>query len=268
MWRWILACSACAAGILVAGDTSGITPRAPADYAAREKVPGMTVAAIVVPADQVRKIFSKDLTHAGYIVVEVAVFPEDGGSADIVSDEFSLRVGSDTTILPTLTARSVAAGEKPVNTSNKSKPPQLPGNVHVYNSTTVGYESGGYGRRGGVYTADSTTVAVGPPGSGPPPTQTGPLGCDPNDPRNSRTPGCSTRPMPNPNPGQGPASTKDNPRLQQDLEEKALPEGRTSQAVAGYLYFQRPSTKEPHPRYVLTWLRVGEQVRLSMPAPK
>jgi hypothetical protein len=252
------------AAALLAGDHPGIPPRAPAGYAARQSIPGVTIAASVVPPDQLKKIFSKDLARAGYIVLEVAVYPESGATADFGSGEFTLRVGSDPTILPALTTRTVAAGEKPT-TVPKSKAPQLPGNVHVYNTATIGYESGGYGRKGGVYTGTSTTVAVGNPGSGP----VGPdhRGCDPNDPTLGRNPrGCPPMPMPDPQQKRPP----DNASLQKELEDKALPEGRTSQPVAGYLYFQfrRPSTKEKSPTYQLTWYRVGGDVRLPVPAPK
>lgn len=250
-----------AAAALLAGDHAGIPPRDPADYAAHQAVSGLTIAASVVPADQLKKLFSKDLARAGYIVLEVAVYPESGAAADVGSDEFALRVGSDPNILRALTPRTVAAGEKPATVS-KSKAPQLPGNVHVYNTATIGYESGGYGRRGGVYTGTSTTVGVGTPGGGP--VYPDPRGCDPNDPTMGRNPqGCQPMPMPSPDPKQRPP--KDNANLQRELEDKALPEGRTTQPVAGYLYFQRPPTKEKNPTHQLTWYRVGGDVRLSIP---
>jgi hypothetical protein len=254
-----------AAAVLLAGDHPGIPPRAPTDYAAQQTVPGVTIAGSVVPPEQLKKIFSKDLAHAGYIVLEVAVYPDAGATADFGTAEFTLRVGSDPTILPSLAPGTVAAGEKPTTVS-KSKVPQLPGNVHVYTTETIGYESGGYGRRGGVYTGTSTTVGVGNPGSGPV-YYPDPRGCDPNDASNRNGRGCQPMPMPGPDPGQK-RPPKDRAGLQKELEDKALPEGRTSQPVAGYLYFQRPSTKEKNPTYQLTWYRVGGDVQLRVPAPK
>ena len=254
-----------AAAVLLAGDQPGIPPRAASDYAAHVNVGGVTLAASVVPAEQVKKLFSKDLNHAGYIVVEVAVIPESGTTADFASAEFTLRVGTDATILAAQTPRSVAGGEKP-STASKSKTPQLPGNIHVYQTETIGYESGGYGRRGGVYTGTSTTVGVGDRGVGPAPD---PRGCDPSgaDPRTGRYPGagCPPPPMPDPQTSKPP---KDNAGLQKELEDKALPEGRTALAVAGYLYFVRPSTKQRNPDYRLSWYRVGGEARLTLPPAK
>ena len=247
-----------AAAVLLAGDPPGIPPRAAADYAAHASVNGVTLAASVVPAAQVKRLFSKDLDHAGYIVVEVAVIPDSGTTADFGSDEFTLKVGTDPTILAAQTPRAVAGGDKQ-NAAAKTKVPQLPDKVHVYNTETVGYESGGYGRKGGVYTESSTTVAVGDRPAGYDPR------CDPTygggppvggDPRMGRYPaGCG--PAPNPQP---PKPPKDTSGLRKELEDKALPEGKTALAVAGYLYFVRPSTKQKNPDYQLTWYRVAGEV--------
>jgi hypothetical protein len=49
-----------------------------ADYPAHETAGGVTVAGLVVPSDQVHKIFATDLNCSGHIVVEVAVYPEAG----------------------------------------------------------------------------------------------------------------------------------------------------------------------------------------------
>jgi len=255
-----------AAAVLLAGDQPGIPPRAAADYAAHASVNGVTLAASVVPAEQVRKLFSKDLNHAGYIVVEVAVIPDSGATADFGSDEFTLKVGTDPTILAAQTAQSVARGENKPAVASKTKVPDLPGNVHVYQTETIGYESGGYGRRGGVYTGSETTVAVGDRPGGVDPR------CDPRmggpgaggDPRMGRVPaGCA--PPQDPNPSKAP---KDTSGLKQELEDKALPEGKTALAVAGYLYFVRPSTKQKNTDYQLSWYRVAGEVKLTLPAVK
>ena len=248
--------------VLLAGDQPGVPVRAANEYAAHLTVDGVTLAAGVVPAEKVKKLFSKDLDHAGYIVVEVAVIPDSGITADFATGEFTLKVGTDATILTALSARSVAGGEKPRPPSTH-QPSPLPDNVHVYQSTTIGYESGGYGRKGGVYTGTSTTVAVGDrPGYDPrcDPTVNNPTG----DPRTGRIPpGC----MPPP----GPSSQKQPPdqsELRQELEDKSLPEGKTGAPVAGYLYFARPSTKQKNPAYQLTWYRVAGEAKLTLPPPK
>src|ERR1700761_1635704 len=81
----------------------------PAEYATRNVQDGITVAASVVAPDQVKKLFSKDLNHEGYIVVEVAIWPAAGVPLDVSPDEFALRVGTNPAILPSQTPAQIAA---------------------------------------------------------------------------------------------------------------------------------------------------------------
>jgi len=264
----------CALTVLTAGDRGGVDPRAPGDYAAKQTVSGLTVAASVVPPDQVKKYFSKDLNHMGFVVVEVAVFPEAGTSVDVGPGEFTLRYGADPTILASQSPRTVAAGDKHDAVAKQVPSPQLPGNVHVYQSTTIGYESGGYGRRGGVYTGTSTTVGVGDPSAAPYPPSNYPNdryppGCDPRYPQAGCPPrGGGPLPPSQPRDPQTQSAPKDQVPLRQELEGKALPEGPASSPVAGYLYFVRPNSKQKNPDYQLTWYRVSGEVRLTIPPVK
>ncbi len=224
--------------------SAGIPVRsAPTDYDTRNVVDGITVAASAVPPEQVKKLFSKDLNHEGYLVVEVAVWPAAGALVDVSPDEFTLRVGSNSTILQSQTPAQIAAGDKRGMSSKTMKPPELPGNVHVYNTATIGYESGDArnGRPGGVYTGGSTTVGVGNPPypQGPPPSQ----------------------PMPR-------AAKPDWTAAKQEMEDKELPPGRITARIAGYLYFLKAPTKEKRPDYELAWYRTAGQIRLSIPSPK
>ena len=218
---------------------------APTDYATRNVVDGVTVAATVVPPDQVRKLFSKDLNHEGYIVIEVAIYPAPNLPLDVTPDEFILKIGQTGAILQSQTPAQIAAGDKK-NAQAKSTPPKLPDKVHVYNTATIGYESGSngpYGRRGGVYTGTSTTVGIGDPPYGdpryPPQQQPAPRGAKP-----------------------------DWTTAKNELEAKELPAGRIADPVAGYLYFLKQPTKEKRPDYELTWLRTAGSIRLWIPAPK
>ena len=226
---------------LVFAQSGGIPVRsAPTDYATRNVLDGITVAASVVPPDQLKKLFSKDLTHEGYVVVEVAVWPPAGAAVDISPDEFALRVGSNPAILSSQTPAQIAAGDKTQTAA--SKPPDIPSKIHVYQEATIGYESGDrrYGQPGGVYTGTRTTVGIGDPGypQGPPP-----------------------QPMPR-------GAKGDWTAMRRELEQRELPPGRISQPVAGYLYFLKPSVKEKHPEYELDWFRTAGQIRLSIPAAK
>jgi hypothetical protein len=111
-----------------------------------------------------------------------------------------------------------------------------------------------------VYTRTSVGVGVGDPGVGDP------LPTDPTDPR--YPPG--DQPYPDPRAGGGaPPATQATPRSVRDkLEKKALPEGRTMKAVAGYVYFPEVSPKlvnsgEP---YYVNYSGPTGQIHLTVPA--
>ena len=191
------------------------------DYPAHDTVPGFSIGAAAVPADEVRKRFNTDLSRKGFIVIEVALYPETGLALDVSIDDF--RLESSRALTPEMVEARLS-GRKPAAPRN----PKIP---DIYTSVTVGYETArdnanGGRQRGGVYTATSVGVAM--PGSDPPP------------------------PMP---PGQ-----PDNTLYR--LEDQALPEGRTAQPVAGYLYF--PKTKKKGP-YELVYNGKTEQVKLTLP---
>ena len=229
---YLLAC------LLLAGDVSGIRPReSSADYTAHQKVPGATVAAAVIPPDQVKKLFATDLNAGGYIVIEVGIYPEGGAEIGVSSGDFLLRVGSNPAIVRNASARAIAAAlQRP------SKPPEIrrKSDINVYPTATIGYESGtdAYGRkRSGVYTAVGVGVGVG------------------DDPAASAPP--------------RPASTdRDHATMEQELADKALPEGKTTRAVAGYLYFPKPTARQKNSAYEITWYGSDRQVHLTIPAAK
>jgi len=217
--------AAIVASLASAAGDPGIRPRASSsDYAAHETVGGVEIAASALAPEQVRRLFAADLNGAGYLVVEVAVYPEK--EIDLSVGDFLLRSGSQT--LRPVTGGAIAAilEEKNAPRHGNSR------DATVYPSATIGYESGGYdpvtGRRTrGVYTGAGVGVAVGEP----------------------QPPGSASA-------GQ-----------HQELENEALPESKTSQPVAGYLYFPRPSGKGKNPNYELTWYGPAGQVKLHLPAP-
>ena len=153
---YLLAC------LLRADAVSGIRPReSSADYTSHQKVPGATIAAAVIPPDQVKKLFATDLNAGGYIVIEVGIYPEGGAEIGVSSGDFLLRVGSNPAIVRNASARAIAAAlQRP------SKPPEIrrKSDINVYPTATIGYESGTdpYGRRrSGVYTAAGVGVGQG-----------------------------------------------------------------------------------------------------------
>ncbi len=214
-------------------NTSGIAPRAtPGDYPVRQSAPGLTVAATVLSAAQVKKLFPLNLDSAGYVVVEIGIFPDPGNQVSVDADQFRLQIGDDRTMRRPVDPAEIVAAKQ----GGKShRPPSLPGNIPVITTATIGYESGGPYNRGGVYGGASTTV--GTPGSQPYPAP---------DPRTA-----------GPDPGD----------IERDLVDKELATGKTTVPVAGYLYFAKPRQKQKNPAYDLTYRGAGESIHLVLPAP-
>jgi len=221
---------ALAAVLLYGGQGGGIRPRpSSADYPAHQDGKGITIAAAAILPDQATRLFGADLNHAGYMVFEVAVFPETGDQIELANRDFLLRAGSDPATIRTVSPQAVAAYFEP-KYNTKPKPP---GNVSIYPTGTIGYESGTYNgqRRGGVYTGGGVGVGVGDPGPTMPPAPPG-----------GRVDGASVR---------------------QELEDLALPQGKTNEAVAGYLYFPKPAKSAKS--YTLTFYGPDGQVNVVIP---
>jgi hypothetical protein len=220
----------CISGLLLADGGKGIRPRPSAtDYPARETARTATVAAAMIAPGQVRKAFATDLNSGGYLVVEVAVYPQAGSEMNLARSDFLLRAGADGETVRPENGRTIAGV-----LARKYSPPRPTVN-DVLVSTSVGYETGTdpvTGRRAsGVYTGAGVGVGVGDPGPPPPP----------------------------------PGVNQDPSRIEQELEDQSLPEGKTSQAVAGYLYFPKPSGKANHATYELTYYGADGQIRLRLP---
>ncbi len=78
---------------LAAGDDIGVPARPSAtDYPVQQAVPSGTIAAALVPPDQVGKLFSSEIAKK-YMVIEVAIYPAPGHSFDVEPPDFLLRVG-------------------------------------------------------------------------------------------------------------------------------------------------------------------------------
>jgi len=107
-----------------------------------------------------------------------------------------------------------------------SSTPEIPGKVNVRTVDTIGYEHGPYGRSG-VYTDTSVAVSNAPPPQAPP------------------------------------ARSASNGGLEQRLEEKSLPDIRTRRAMAGYVFFPKPSN-DKHTDYELLYFGLDGQVSLKL----
>src|ERR1700761_6012689 len=97
------------AATLLAG-SPGIRSRSAAtDYPARHAGADLAVGAAVVPHNELRKIFAADLNGAGYIAIEVGVFPAPGHEIDLSPADFTLRTESGKIAARPVDADTIAA---------------------------------------------------------------------------------------------------------------------------------------------------------------
>ncbi|HEX8985879.1 MAG TPA: hypothetical protein VF767_10615 [Bryobacteraceae bacterium] len=148
------------AAAAMAADTPGLKPKFEATgYPAHAQAPGANVGARLLTPEQVRGAFSTDLNR-GYVVVEVAVYPQDGDQLDLGPGDFTLRLeGTDISARP--------AAPKTI-AQVLSKAASGDRDIDVYPTVGVGYESGRgydpmYGGRGGWTTGAGVGVGVGRP---------------------------------------------------------------------------------------------------------
>ena len=223
---------------LLGSDPRGLRPRpAPADYPSHEAGGSVTVAAAVLTPDQVKGAFSTDLSQ--YLVIEVGLYPAAGQTLDIVRGDFAIRAGAKGELVRAANPDAIAASNQRKNSPRPSKG----SDVTLYPSASVGYESGSWtdpvtGQRrhaSGVYTETGVGVGVGDPGYPQPPR-----------------PGSTDR---------------DREVMGQELADKMLPEGKTGDPIAGYLYFQLPA-KVRTSALELQYFAAGGKMRVLLPPLK
>jgi hypothetical protein len=185
---------------LSADGPKGTVPRSSAEkYAAHAESGGAAIGAALLNSRDVHKAFSTDLTRC-CLVVEVALYPAKGGTLDVSSDDFVLRLSGTETAVKTSSAALLAAELQKKNSNAVGIAPA--GEIHV------GYESGNDPLTGqrvhGVETGGSVGVGIG---------------------RQEPAPASTDR---------------DRRVMEMELTEKALPEETASAPVAGYLYFSTP----------------------------
>jgi hypothetical protein len=233
------------AAILVAGGSPGIRPRGnAADYPAHYAVADFAIGAAVIPRGDVKKIFSVDLNGAGYLVVEVGVFPAAGREVDLSPAAFTLFSDADKVAARPVDAEAIASV-----VGRKYEPPRVPGKSDVYTTEGVSIDrvptiDPATGRRTNTTVIGTHTgVGVGAP------------------PANCRFNNCDGVPYPAPYP------TTNAPRagaLEQELWQKSLPDNKTTVAVAGYLYFPKPSGKAKNGPWQLMMDGGSGRVKLTL----
>ena len=205
----------------------GIRPRANADsYTAHKQQTSFSIGADLIGRDLVKKMFSADLNRAGYVVVEVGVFPADGKDIDLFPSDFRLFVGEGSAVLRPVDSDTIAgilAGSHNRDHDRASGPHDINTAVGIgighgtYTDPTTGRRTSG--------TVTETTAGVGVGGPAPLPCRG--YDCD-----------TSAPPPPVVHP-----SVQNQQGIEQELWQKSLPDGKTSTAVAGYLYFPKPPSK-------------------------
>jgi len=209
---------------------SGVEPGPDAGaYAAKDSTTGVSMGASVLTNRQIHHIFNNGL-KGDYIVVVVAIYPES--QVSVSPDQFRLRLASEPGLL-----RAMEPGEVARHVLGVKKTPTaggVPSRLQVWNTETVGYEHGPYGRHG-VYAESSTSVGIGDPQLG----------------------GAGPAPLP-----------PDATELERTLVELGLADTKTSTPIAGYLYFRKPPMHGKPATYNLTWYGPMAQLHVAVPAPR
>jgi hypothetical protein len=152
-----------------------------------------------------RKIFAIDLNRGWYLIAEVAVYPETGLVVDLSSADFVLQIDSE--VVQPVGGSAIAA-----IIAKHGHNPLQPHDVTVLTTARIGRASVNdpvTGRHGSAVYSD-TSIGVGVGWTGVPDAA---------------------------------ATDRDRAGIQEELENKSLPEGKTTSAVTGYLYFPRPRGK-------------------------
>jgi hypothetical protein len=224
--RQILCCGLLLTTLAFAGD--GRTPRSSAsDYPVHEDTATATIAAVRVPPEQLNKNFPADFSKR-YVVVEVAVYPK-AGAIDLVSMDFLLRL-ADSESRPD-TAEEVAGLWRP---RRNTPGPDAGGRVHTTAEAGVIVQNGTDPVTGRKVNNVGTYESVG-------------VSNYPNQ-----------APMPS-----GP-SHADADRMEAQLDKWALPEGRITSPVAGYLYFPA-NAKKSKGALELQYTHDGSSANLKLP---
>ena len=96
----------------------GLAPRPnAADYPVQAPSKGAVLAAALLPPDQIKRIFGADVDRGGYLVLEVAIYPDEGRQPVMTTADFVLQAGSNASPIhlsePDAVAAAVFPFEKP-----------------------------------------------------------------------------------------------------------------------------------------------------------
>jgi len=241
---WSLLISA----VVLMAAAPGIRPRADANsYPVHQEQSDFSIGAVLIAPEQVKKMFKPDLNHAGYVVIEVGVFPAPGKDVDLYPSDFTLFAGDKSAALRPISADTIAE-----ILAGRQEPPRARGPLDVNTSAGVSVGHASYpdpvtGRKtSGTVTETDAGVGIG----GPAPQPCRGYNCD------------STAPFP---PTSQPSPVQTANTISQDLWEKSLPDGKAVHSVAGYLYFPKPPRKAKDAAWELRYENADGKTRLPLP---
>ncbi len=103
--------------------TPGMRPRPDAkEYPAHDHIPGATIAAVALSPAQVKTAFGSD-TYKGYIVMEIAVYPDPNETVNLSPKDFMLRIGESGELLRPSAPSTIALSIDEKN--NPTHPPEI-----------------------------------------------------------------------------------------------------------------------------------------------
>lgn len=234
------------AALLMAG-SPGLRPRADeSSYPTHQVRIDCALGAAVIPRDQVKKMFIADLNKAGYLVLEIGVFPRPGDEVDLYPSDFTLYTGNGAAVRA-VDAASIAEN---IVHPDAAPSPRSPRDVQVSTGVGIGhvsYPDPATGRKtGATITSAETGIGVG----GPAPGYCRGGFC--NDP--SSVPAADR-----------PSRMKTAQNIEQELWENSLPDGKVNRPVAGYLYFPKPSGKGKDSALELRYENTAGRTRMTVP---
>lgn len=198
-----------------------------AEYRNHVEANGIGLGAQVLNDAQVKQRFITEFDR-NYLVVEVALYPEEGKNLEIQPSEFVLHIAGEDLTLRSENPRIIAASLQNVQKSTRD--------ITFIPQVGVGYETGGRGydpttgrtrSTGGVYTSTGVAVVMGD--------------SQPPHPKNEEV-------------------------MEIELSEKGLPEGTYAKPVSGYLYFRvgEDNFKDSNAEFELTFELDGEETALVL----
>jgi hypothetical protein len=229
LMRWLTTGLLCATAMAWDAPKGTVPRSAPDQYSAHAEEGGVGIGATLLTPSQAKKAFASDVDRC-CMVVEVALYPQKDGLAEVSLNDFAMRrTGQDIAAKPSSPELVAAKLQKPSQQTSDDH------GVVVSQTSGVGYQTGGIDpvtgqrRSGGVITTAGAGVGVGVGGT--------------------------RQPTPE-------SVDMDRRTMELELTEKGLPQGNFATPVSGYVYFALSQKKNA--KYQLEYILNGHKVVLAL----